>query len=299
MLAFETWIEGGRETALLVSRFRSDPEGISLQLSGHEHGVAQYGPFGPVQFRGLLPDDPRWSALARWREAVDRLAVGLVHLDAIRTPVARSYSLRHGGGLNDHRGERAPFSLAADADLCADVGAWVEQELGGWRVRCEVAGEHFALVARRGAVTVNLAETGQGLQQVLPVVVQQLARQREPRTDPFLDLIEQPELHLHTGGQAPLADLVIGTARLGRGAVVVETHSENFLLRLQRRVAEGKLPADDVAVYWVDDRPDGSSRLVRVRLNGEGETERWPAGVFAEAYEEVKALRRAQRPRGI
>jgi hypothetical protein len=82
---------------------------------------------------------------------------------------------------------------------------------------------------------------------------------------PFLDVVEQPELHLHAAAQAPLADLFIDTALQGRGEVIVETHSEPLLLRTQRRVAEGKLRPDQVALYFVEMTDTGSQlRAVQV-----------------------------------
>ncbi len=132
----------------------------------------------------------------------------------------------------------------------------------------------------------NLAQAGEGLQQVLPVVLHQLWRQR-PGMGTFLDVVEQPELHLHAAAQAPLADLFIDTALQGRGSVLVETHSEPILLRLQRRVAEGSLPHDRVALYFVDVTEEGS-QLRPVGLHPNGEVDWWPAGVFEEDFHELQ-----------
>ena len=110
----------------------------------------------------------------------------------------------------------------------------------------------------------------------------------------FIDLIEQPELHLHTAAQAPLGDLFLETAKLGRGQLIVETHSENILLRIRRRIAEGADP-DLVAVYWVEDHPDGQSTVRRIHIDQGGNLDWWREGVFSEGYEEVRAISRATR----
>ena len=53
-------------------------------------------------------------------------------------------------------------------------------------------------------------------------------------------LIDEPEVHLHAKYQAELIDLLIET--IDRGVqIFVATHSEYFLLRLQRRIAEEKI----------------------------------------------------------
>lgn len=173
-------------------------------------------------------------------------------------------------------GEEAVGWLLHDTTLLDEVGAWFEAHLDGWRLSIDLAGSAFHCTLSRGAVTVNLSDAGQGMQQVLPVVVQQLLSRRRP--EPFLDLVEQPELHLHSAAQPPLADLFLETAKQGAGTVLVETHSENLLLRVRRRIAEGADPSL-VALYWVDEHPEGYSTVQRINIDADGEVDTWPEGV--------------------
>lgn len=191
-------------------------------------------------------------------------------------------------------GRQAPQWLRADPELADAVGSWFEKHMDGWRLSLSQSNESFNLrVGMSRAMATNLAQAGVGLQQVLPVVLHQLWRQR-PGSGTFLDVVEQPELHLHAAAQAPLADLFIDTALQGRGSVLVETHSEQILLRVQRRVAEGVLSHDRVALYFVDVTAEGS-QLCPVGINPDGEVEWWPDGVFEEDFHEVAAISRAQR----
>jgi hypothetical protein len=103
-------------------------------------------------------------------------------------------------------------------------------------------------------VKVNLSDTDDGMQLLLPVVVQQLLYPLR-KDSSFIDLVEEPELHLHPAAHAPLADLFLQTAQSDQGQVIVETHSENFLLRIRRRIAEGADP-NLVALYWIEDLND-------------------------------------------
>jgi predicted ATPase len=57
------------------------------------------------------------------------------------------------------------------------------------------------------------------------------------------------------------------------------------------------LAPDSVAIYFVEDTGEGS-RLRPVTLDANGDVDWWPDGVFSEAFEEVRALRRAQKYRG-
>jgi hypothetical protein len=243
-------------------------------------------------FRGLLPVDTRWD---RWRDAASVLLDKMVHLGPMRAPIQPSY-VEEQPEMLGLDGRQAPQWLRADPELADAVGSWFETHMDGWRLSLSQGNESFNLRVGLGrAMATNLAHAGEGLQQVLPVVLHQLWRRRqEPGT--FLDIVEQPELHLHDAAQAPLADLFIDTALQGRGSVMIETHSEPILLRVQRRVAEGVLPRDCVALYFIEVTA-GGSRLRPVGLRPNGEVEWWPDGVFEEDFQEVAAMRRAQRRR--
>jgi predicted ATPase len=81
----------------------------------------------------------------------------------------------------------------------------------------------------------NLADVGYGISQVLPVIVQGLLMRPGG-----IYMVQQPELHLHPDAQAALADFFLYLACHGI-RIVVETHSEYLLIRLRRRLAEGRL----------------------------------------------------------
>jgi predicted ATPase len=158
-----------------------------------------------------------------------------------------------------------PVSASGSASLLGDLVALV-------------------LTDRRAGVDVTPADVGFGVSQVLPIVVQLLAKQRS------VICIEQPEIHLHPRLQTRLADLLIETtAQDGRAnQVLVETHSEHLVLRLRRRIREGTLESDRVAVLYVDTDADGASRVTRLRLDDQGDfLDEWPAGFFDERLEEL------------
>lgn len=132
---------------------------------------------------------------------------------------------------------------------------------------------------RTTAVTVK--DVGFGLSQVLPVIVALLIGRGRTIA------IEQPEVHIHPRLQASLADLLIEAAIDRNNRLVIETHSEHLLLRLQRRIREGAIKPDDVAVYNVGPGDDGSAEVVRVRLDPSGDfLDPWPQGFFPERVRE-------------
>lgn len=195
------------------------------------------------------------------------------------------------------RGEGVTELLAEDGAVFNEVSSWLAQH-AGLSLRWEKNLDLWRLQTVRGAArSVPITQVGTGVHQLLPVLT--LAKWRRHHSDAitFLDVIQQPELHLHDALQPMLGDLFLDVARAGSGVTIVETHAEGLLLRVRRRIAEGEFPADRVALYYIDDSLQGSE-LRRIQILETGEVDDWPKGVFLESYEEVKALRRAQRGRG-
>jgi hypothetical protein len=191
-------------------------------------------------------------------------------------------------------GESVTELLAEDDAVFGEVSAWLAEHTG-LSLRWEKNLDLWRLQTTRGAArSVPITQVGTGVHQLLPVLA--LAKWRYLNTirTPFVDVVQQPELHLHDALHPMLGDLFLDVARAGAGATVVETHAEGLLLRIRRRVAEGVIPPEFVALYYIDDAPAGST-LRRIRILETGEVDYWPAGVFLESYDEVKALRRAQR----
>lgn len=187
-----------------------------------------------------------------------------------------------------------PSQLWHDAALREEISRWLDGQLGVGRLELRYTDDRLALGLRRDGSTIDLADSGEGVRQVLPVLTHALRRRLQPRSG-WLDVIEQPELHLHDAAHPPLGDLLIEATRAPGSCLLVETHSEGLLMRVRRRVAEGLDPAH-VALYYVGDGPRGR-QLQRLGLDANGEVSGWPEGVFSEVFEEVKALRRAQRRR--
>jgi AAA ATPase domain len=204
----------------------------------------------------------------------------------------------------DVRGARAARMLANDwilreGAVLKRVGEWYRKHLGGWQLDLERDGQRFSVVLRSPRdpkITVNLLDAGIGLSQVLPVVVQHEI-DREQGHAGGLSIVEQPELHLHPGAHGVLADLYIEAAQRPPSRFLIETHSENFILRLRRRIAEGTLRPEDVALYWIDDDILAHPRVKRITIDEMGGIDFWPRGVFSEGHEEIKAIRLAQKDR--
>lgn len=137
------------------------------------------------------------------------------------------------------------------------------------------------------APEVKITDVGFGISQVLPALVQ--AFYCPPHSTVWM---EQPEIHLHPQVQAELADVFISATQAREGGkprdvqLIVESHSEHFLNRLQRRVAEGTVKPEDVAVYFCR-RSGSATELESLRLNMFGEIENWPENFFGDEMADI------------
>jgi predicted ATPase len=118
--------------------------------------------------------------------------------------------------------------------------------------------------------TVNIADVGFGVSQVLPVIVALLVAEQGQ-----IVYVEQPEIHLHPHAQVALAEIF--AEAINRGVqVIVETHSELFLLGIQTLVAENRIAPDDVKLHWFTRSDDGSSTVTTAELDETGAFGDWP-----------------------
>ena len=143
---------------------------------------------------------------------------------------------------------------------------------------------HLALKSVTSELEVSTSDVGVGYSQVLPLITQAVLARNQ------LVCVEQPELHLHPAMQSRLADVFIDQSTGGnRAQFLIETHSESLMLRILRRIREGRLPPDDVQVLYVDQDETGTSVVTELPISADGEfMTRWPKGFFDERLEELE-----------
>ncbi|MBM7112852.1 DUF3696 domain-containing protein [Archangium primigenium] len=164
--------------------------------------------------------------------------------------------------------------------------------------------EYEVLVRAMGMKdAVNLTDVGFGVSQVLPVLVQLLYVERGSTL-----IFEQPELHLHPRAQSALADIFIEALKMQENTqmggekrdiqLLVETHSEHFLRRLQRRIAEQNLSPSDVALYFCKPGPEGST-IEELKLDDFGNITNWPENFFGDEVGDLAAMTEAAMKRQL
>lgn len=140
---------------------------------------------------------------------------------------------------------------------------------------------------------VLLTDVGFGVSQILPVLT---LCYYVPEGSTIL--IEQPEIHLHPAVQAGLADVFLDAVKKRKVQIIVESHSEHLLRRLQRRMAEEAISKDDAALYFCSTR-DGLSHLKPLQINLFGEIENWPENFFGDEFGELAAMAKAKAERQL
>jgi predicted ATPase len=205
------------------------------------------------------------------------------------------------------RGERALDIIAddwlrGDGQLLAAVGDWFEASMNA-RLKLEGLNGLARILVHDSArdLDVDLSETGAGFAQVFPVVVQALARKRG-NLNAKVVIVEQPELHLHPGAHGEIADLICSTVSACGTDVryICETHSEQFITRVRRRIAEGTFPASSVRIVSVGHQAAVEDPVEPVRMiaiDESGAPDSWPIGVFDEAFNDLVEMRKAAQDR--
>jgi len=251
----------------------------------------------PPNLSQLLLHHPRVLIVQGFAESVLRR---LFYLGPLREFPQRSYVIS-GQAPSDVgvRGERSAEVLwfasrtkRQRQQMLENINRWVKEFGIAKEVRLQRLGKsnqyQVLFVDAATNLPVNIADVGFGASQLLPIIVQGFYAQ--PGS---VLLIEQPEIHLHPKAQATLGDLLMEVVKTGDRQIIVETHSEHLLARIQRRIAEQKFSHRQVAIYYFEPTPDGT-KIHRLELDEYGQlAEPIPEGFFEEGLEEALAHMKA------
>ncbi len=278
-----------------------------MSYGGRKIELSRCQSFLPSDFSQIVPSDlarqpwqwtnlPVERILSRFRENLENL----LYLGPLRSQPERHCEFS--GDTPDYvgqTGEYLPSLLFTRPELLERMNSDLKRLGVKYQVKLDKLqyedtspSNVFSLrLVDKDGIDASLRDVGFGISQVLPIVVQ--SRLSEKKTL----LIEQPEIHLHPAHQAELGDMFIRSAKERGNTLLLETHSENLLLRIMRRMREtstGKLPegaiavrSEDVMVLFIES--DGSQSIVReMPLDERGElVKAWPGGFFEEGLREI------------
>jgi len=174
--------------------------------------------------------------------------------------------------------------------LSERIAIWLKQMgmLESFRTQ-KITETFYQVLVKRHANSpeVLLPDVGFGVSQVLPV----LALCYSAPTGSTI-IFEQPEIHLHPLVQSYLADVFIDVIKNRQVQIIVESHSEHLLRRLQRRIAEEEISTDQTALYFCDSASEGST-IEPLKLDDYGNITNWPRDFFGDITGELISLTKA------
>ena len=139
----------------------------------------------------------------------------------------------------------------------------------------------FLVKQYKGGPEVRLTDIGFGVSQVLPVLILCYYA-----PEGSILILEQPEAHLHPKVQTELADVLIDVVENRNVQIILESHSEYLLSRLQRRIAEKEIAATDTALYFCEIK-DGTSEIEQLNVDEYGNIRNWPQDFFGDVTGEL------------
>ncbi len=235
----------------------------------------------------------------------------IFYLGPLREYPSRSYTWSgQWPGTLGSRGELAIQAMIASQFVNKKIGAGggypsqVEAKVPQWlkilglihSFRLEATGKNpnefeVRLHLSPQAPEVLLTDVGFGISQILPVLT---LCYYAPQGSTII--LEQPEIHLHPAVQAGLADVFIDVIKNRGIQIILESHSEHLLYRLQRRMAEEKLLPEDVALYFTH-MENGESKLDALKIDEYGSISNWPENFFGDRMEDLVAAAEATMKR--
>jgi hypothetical protein len=275
---------------------------------------------GPVKFYGFADEVRTYHQnagfLSELELAFERMLRGVYYLGPLRDYPKREYTWAGGDPADmGRRGEYAVAAILAARERGEKISRGkgkpkftLEQYVAHWLKELKLIEEfrveeikkgtnlYRVWVRRsRGSSEVLITDVGFGVSQVLPVLV---LCYYAPEGSTIL--FEQPEIHLHPSVQRGLADVFIDAMKVRKVQIIVESHSEDFLRRLQRRVAEGtEVTEKDAAIYFCDIE-NGEATLTPLQLDTYGNFLAWPKDFFGDPMGDIAAMQDAvMRRKGI
>ena len=183
---------------------------------------------------------------SRFEEAFENLFSRILYLGPLREHPRHRYTWEgdHPKGIGQE-GEKAISALLSGRIRRLPI----DEQILSWLQRLELIHSYdlrpvsdtnqdyeFLVKKYKGGPEVRLTDIGFGVSQVLPVLILCYYA-----PEGSILILEQPEAHLHPKVQTELADVLIDVVKNRNVQIILESHSEYLLSRLQRRIAEKKL----------------------------------------------------------
>ena len=283
-----------------VSTYTSNFKGDKVESSKVRHLDPFKGYIFPDESKSFLKD----FDLSNLEQSFENLFQNLYYLGPVREYPSRIY--RWSGEKPQDVGKRGEWTIAAllaaqksDPEILEKIASWLRELnlIHSFDIQPIVAHrQEYEVKIRRtpNSSEVSLTDVGFGVSQILPVLV---LCYYVPEGASII--LEQPEIHLHPSAQMGLADILIQVSKTRKLQIILESHSEHLLRRLQRRIAEEEFSNEDVALYFCSTDQEGKSNLTPLEVDQFGNINNWPDNFFGDEMGDLFAMTEANMNRQL
>jgi len=282
-------------------KYKDDTQEFDLELTGDGYLDAINGKLYECEFKGFVPT--KFTEQKTNENICDKFKIEKIDVDYIgpfRILPERYFYLTGQTQFRDTgvTGENAYAMLGIsklqkDDKLYISVGKWYKEHFDGWELKVDDRDKKplVQILLSKDKTDVNIVDVGQGMNQALPLVVRANVTNRPDS----LIVLEQPELHLHPAAHGDLAELFAKSAKENNQIFIIETHSENMLLRLRKLIVENDFgfTKDDIIIYWLENAELKGQELMEITIDEDGVLSDWRDGVFNEGLKEILEMQKA------
>lgn len=276
---------------------------ITIKRNLSEKSVQEdlYNYFGALYINSLLDNINRY---------ITKYFNNVTYIAPVRASAERYYRVQ-GLSVNDidSMGTNVPMMLYSMNGTKAykEWLSWTNNNFGIQYHIAKSAG-HTAIVVETESGKFNLADTGFGYSQLLPVLLvlwkQEELKSKKPKrtsrsfykndfmqTVPKTIIIEQPELHLHPAMQSQIADLLMKMIKNNQEIkFIIETHSVAIMNRVGEIIeqenylnksTENNELENKVNIFLVNPSSKNQEPIIKTKYDEEGIIEKWPVGFLS------------------
>jgi len=136
---------------------------------------------------------------------------------------------------------------------------------------------------------IALADLGYGITQFLPILLKialeyPIIPKEEPSVVKKLILLEEPETNLHPKLQSLLADFFVDVIKTFEVRLIIETHSEYLIRKMQILVGDNLLKKEDSNIYYFCEGENSNERISEINFLENGAIDKeFGKGFYDEA----------------
>ena len=217
---------------------------------------------------------------------IDRCMNKMYIMPGLRT-LPKKYYVK--GLQTDYVGPQAEnlAEFLANTKMRTTANEWLKKLEIPYEIDVKKIDNYYSIVfipnSSSSKVAISQTHIGLGFPLIMPFVVQCI------RSENQILLAEEPEVHLHPKLEADLADLIVWSANTRRNQFIIETHSEDFLLRLLKHVRKKTIKPDEISANYITNVGKEGSKVRKVLINQHGQySVNWRDNMFVERTEEFK-----------